>query len=161
MTRAHKLFASALITLLFLGSIVPTLTRVESWPFLAYPMYSRVMRMGHFVTLRIYGIPADPGTQRFYISDPDQTRPFSLQRLTPSLGRLMHESREDSIRAVQFVRDNYATRRRAGLHDGPELAGVGLYGLEWVLDPLARNTAEPRKTTLLLELMDDSGGAEQ
>jgi hypothetical protein len=124
-------------------------------------MYSRVMRMGHFVTVRVYGIPADLARKRFYISDPDQTHPFSLQRLTPSLGRLMHESREDSVRAVQFVRDNYATRRRAGLHDGPELAGVALYGLEWVLDPLARNTAEPWKTTLLLELMDDTRGAER
>jgi hypothetical protein len=156
LTRRQKLLASSLIGFLLLGSLVPTLTRSESWPFLAYPMYSRVMRMGHFVTVRVYGIPKDASDKRFYLSDPAHTHPFSLQRLTPALGHLMRRSREDSVEALRFVRDNYAARRRAGKHDGPELAGVALYGFEWVMDPLARNTDTPYKTTLLLEQLDDT-----
>ncbi len=152
MNHWHKSLASGVVVAVALSILVPTFSRVEMWPFLNYPMYSRVMRMGNFQTLRIYGIPKNPELKRFYIEEPNQTSPFLLQRLTPSLSRLLEKGRDDTAEAVHYVLDNYQRRRKAGLHEGPPLQGIALYAFEFVMDSKARNTEKPYKTILLLQL---------
>jgi hypothetical protein len=143
------------LALLIVGSAFDIIVGREHWPFSHYPMYSEVERDTlTSVKLHLYGVPAGAPGQEIYLMEQPFIQPFDMTRLNTALRRLKRRPAAEPLlrEAVQDVADRYMRLQAAGRHDGPPLAHLRLYRLQWRLDPQLRNLAVPEMRDLVLEV---------
>lgn len=156
-SRRRRWIASLAVAVLVGGSTFDILLTREDWPFSHYPMFASVRGREISVT-RLYGVTADG--EEIPFDDDRYTHPFDLTKTRTSL-RKIHGNAERRDRIDEALRDflrRYETRRVAGRHDGPPLAGIRLYDVHWKLDPWARNAHHPDARELIAEVLDDRAG---
>jgi hypothetical protein len=152
MSVTRRVFLNLVFGGLILGSAYDIGTDQEHWPFSQYPMFSGEWRSPTFTWLRLFGVTADGremalAQNRFIV-------PFDLSRLPKALGRIL-DGRDGSTRVVAAVRDllaRYEQLRVEHRHDGPPLAAMRLYEVEWRIDPDASNVDRPERRTLIAEV---------
>ena len=87
------------------------------------------------------GVPARRGNGEIALLDSDLIAPFDQCRLSTALARTYNNPARRALTNLMLadVLRRYENARRAGKHDGPPLAAVRLYRMQWHLDPGARN----------------------
>jgi hypothetical protein len=133
----------------------------EDWPFSQYPMFSYVEREPRIERLRVMGVPARPGSSEIALLDSDLIAPFDQCRLSTALARTYNNPARRDVTNLMLadILRRYENARRAGKHDGPPLAAVRLYRMQWQLDPHARNVATPDERQPLREVRVQAAGA--
>jgi hypothetical protein len=151
MSPARRTLINTIIVGLLAGSAYDTVTDQEHWPFSQYPMFSGVWRSSTFTWLRLFGVTADgrefPLDQNRYVS------PFDQSRLPKALKRIVDEDGDAGVRvALSDCLARYEALRLDRRHDGPPLAAVRLYELEWKIDPDAANVDRPDRRSFIAEV---------
>lgn len=148
----RRTVVSALLLAFLLGSAYDIVADEEHWPFSQYPMFSGVWHSPTFTWLRLYGVANDG--HEFALDANRYVSPFDQSRL-PKVLRRMLEQRDGTARVRQALGDlaaRYETLRRDGAHDGPRLAQLRLYEVEWTIDSHARNVDHPDRRRLIAEV---------
>jgi hypothetical protein len=163
MTPARKRFLWAFIIALIGAHYVAIAGRLDHWPLSYYGMFAR--RKPPSVTcLVLVGV-----TQRgeeIRLRDRRFWAPFNGPKLAQSLR--IHQ-REDAKRAkagaarapalpaaVESLLAHYESRRKAGEHAGPPLAGLRLYDFTWRIEPSLTNLDRPDHQELVCEYVPGS-----
>jgi len=153
MSIKRRVFLNLVFAFLILGSAYDITTDQEHWPFSQYPMFSGEWRSPTFTWLRLFGVTADG--REIALASNRYIAPFDLSRLPKVIRRMMDE-RDGSRRVATAVRDclaRYDQLRAEHRHDGPPLAAMRLYELEWRIDPDAANVDRPERRTLIAEVV--------
>lgn len=148
----RRVFLNFIFGSLILGSAYDILTDQEHWPFSQYPMFSVEWRSQTFTWLRLFGVTADG--REVALASNRFIEPFDLSRLPKAFRRMLDE-RDGSARVVTAVRDclaRYEELRAQHEHDGPPLAAMRLYEVEWRIDRYVSNVDRPERRTLITEV---------
>jgi len=152
MTPLRRGFLSLVCAGLIAGSLFDIVRDDEHWPFSQYPMFSGVWRSPTFTWLRLFGVTASgdefPLDANRYITPFDQSRlPKALRQVIqdPARAPRLHE-------ALYGILSRYEKLAREGRHDGPALAALRLYELEWTIDAQARNVDRPDRRRFIAEV---------
>ena len=135
------------------GSLYDVLTDQEHWPFSQYPMFSGIWKSQSFTWLRLFGVTAEgrefPLDANRYVAPFDQSRlPKALKRMTE-----MPDGEARVRSALPDLMARYEELRSAGAHDGPPLAALRLYELEWTIDRQAANVDHPDRRRFIAEVV--------
>jgi hypothetical protein len=152
MTQSRKLILSVLFVGFMAGSLFDIITDQEHWPFSQYPMFSGVWRSPTFSWLRLFGVTSDG--REFPLDENRFVSPFDQSRLPKALKQMLQEP-DGPARVRTAVEDclaRYEVLRVSGRHDGPPLAALRLYELEWTIDPDAANVDNPDRKTFIAEV---------
>lgn len=154
--RTAPAMRRAVISILLLGFLAGSAYDIvadqEHWPFSQYPMFSGVWQSPTFSWLRVYGVARDG--REFALDANRYVSPFDQSRLPKALRRML-EQRDGSVRIRRALGDlaiRYETLRREGRHDGPPLARLRLYDVEWTIDRQAANVDRPDRRRLVAEV---------
>ena len=134
------------------GSAYDIVTDQEHWPFSQYPMFSGTWRSPTFTWLRVFGVTPDGGEVE--LDSNAFIAPFDQSRLPKVLRRMLELPDGDArIRtALADLSTRYEQLRQARRHDGPALAAMRLYELEWTIDPNAANVKNPDRRRIIAEV---------
>src|SRR3954452_10300038 len=135
MNPARRAVVNTVLLALLAGSAYDIVTDQEHWPFSQYPMFSGVWRSPTFTWLRLFGVTADG--REFPLDANRFIAPFDQSRLPKALKRIL-EGRDANARVPQALLDclaRYEQLRLQKTHEGPSLAALRLYELEWTIDP--------------------------
>lgn len=152
MTPLRRAFLSLVFVGLIAGSLYDIVRDEEHWPFSQYPMFSGIWRSPTFSWLRLFGV-TDAG-QEFPLDANRYILPFDQSRLHKALRQVV----EDSDRAPRLqealsgMLRRYEELARESRHEGPPLAALRLYGLEWTIHPQAANVDTPDRRRLIAEV---------
>jgi hypothetical protein len=152
MTSYRRAFLSLVFAGLIGGSLYDIVRDEEHWPFSQYPMFSGVWRAPTFTWLRVFGVTA--AGHEFPLDANKYILPFDQSRLPKALRRIV-ASPERAPRlpeALAGIFSRYHELAREGRHDGPPLAALRLYELEWTIDPHAANVDRPDWRRLIAEV---------
>jgi hypothetical protein len=151
-STVRRVFVNLILGGFIAGSAYDIAADQEHWPFSQYPMFSEAWTRPTFEWLRVFGVTADgsefPLDQNRYIA------PFDQSRLPKALRR-MSDFPDSAARLETALRDvltRYESLRVEQIHDGPPLAAVRLYELEWTIDPQASNLDRPDRKTFIAEV---------
>lgn len=152
MTSTRRIFLNLVFLAFIAGSTYDLVTDQEHWPFSQYPMFSDVWRTPTFSWLRLFGVTADG--EEFPLDANAYVKPFDQSRLPKALRRMRDEPDADRrLRiAIADCLARYEVLREEGVHDGPRLAAMRLYELEWTIDPRAANVDSPDRQTFIAEV---------
>jgi hypothetical protein len=152
MHTTRRTFLNLVFGGLILGSAYDIATDQEHWPFSQYPMFSGEWRQQTFTWLRLVGVTQDGG--ELPLASNDYLRPFDLSRLPKALRQMLQEpdGRARVAVAVQDCLRRYEELRANHGHDGPQLAAMRLYEVEWRIEPDGSNVERPDRRTLLTEV---------
>jgi hypothetical protein len=149
MSIRRRAFLNIVFAALIGGSVYDIARDQEHWPFSQYPMFSGVWRASSFTWLRVFAVTDDG--REFALDANRYIWPFDLSRLPKALRQVL-DSPELAPRldeALTGLLWRYHELARAGVHDGPPLAALRLYELEWTIDPAAANIDSPDRRRLL------------
>jgi hypothetical protein len=151
----------AVFTAVFIFIVGPSLCDsvrdTEHWPWSCYPMYSEMETGTKFNDMRLYGVlKRDRQTEFSLFTDERYLQPFDQSRLAEILAVVY--KRPDIDLALKNCLDRYEAMRRAGRHNGPELAGIRVYRVYWTLDPDGKTIEHPDSKVLLGEYMSPAQG---
>jgi hypothetical protein len=152
MSSARRAVVNVAIIALIAGSFYDIVMDREHWPFSQYPMFSGVWRAPSFTWLRLFGVTADG--REFALDENRFIAPFDQSRLPKALKRIL-DGRDGDARVHTALSDclaQYEELRRQRRHDGPQLAALRLYELEWTIDPDAANVDRPDRQTFIAEV---------
>jgi hypothetical protein len=152
MTPHRRAFLSLVFAGLIGGSLYDIVRDEEHWPFSQYPMFSGVWRSPTFKWLRVFGVTA--AGHEFPLDANKYVLPFDQSRLPKALGRIVAspERAPKLSEALAGILARYHELAREGRHDGPPLAVLRLYELEWTIDPQAANLERPDRRRLIAEV---------
>jgi hypothetical protein len=131
-------------------SVIIALVGGEVWPFLDYRMYAEAKLTPEVDWLELVGRTADG--RIFPLDDEQYIVPFTYSELLRALDALDVAGEIDpspARRALRGLLNAYEMQRRAGEHDGPPLAALEVYQVNWMARPGADNYATPASRTLL------------
>jgi hypothetical protein len=152
MSFRRRAFLNLVFAGLILGSLYDIVRDQEHWPFSQYPMFARVWRAPTFTWLRLFGVT--PNGHEFPLDGIQYIQPFDQSRLPKAFRSILNApsraSRLEEALTNCLVR--YDELARAGAHDGPPLAVLRLYELEWVIDRAAANLHRPERRQLIAEV---------
>jgi hypothetical protein len=152
MSMTRRVFLNLVFAFLILGSAYDIATDQEHWPFSQYPMFAGEWRSPTFTWLRLFGVTADG--REIALASNRYIAPFDLSRLPKALRRMMDE--RDGARRIAIAVGDCLTRyeqlRAQHRHDGPPLAAMRLYEVEWRIDARASNVDRPERRTLISEV---------
>jgi hypothetical protein len=134
------------------GSVYDIVRDEEHWPFSQYPMFAVAWKAPTFTWLRVFGV--DTAGREFPLDRNAFIQPFDQSRLPKAFRQIAQ--RPDGRRELQVglsdVLARYDTLRREGVHNGPPVAAMRLYEMEWTIDRAAANVNHPDRRTLLAEV---------
>jgi hypothetical protein len=152
MTPLRRAFLSLVFAGLIGGSLYDIARDEEHWPFSQYPMFAGVWRSPTFTWLRLFGVTASghefPLDSNTFIAPFDQSRlPKALRQVVqnPERAPRLHEALSGMLR-------RYDALAAEGRHQGPPLAALRLYELEWTIHPQAANVDRPDRRQLIAEV---------
>jgi len=152
MNPARRAVVNTVLLALLAGSAYDIVTDQEHWPFSQYPMFSGVWRSPTFTWLRLFGVTEDG--REFPLDANRFIAPFDQSRLPKALRRIL-DGRDGGTRVRAALADclaQYEQLRRQRRHDGPQLAALRLYELEWTIDPEAANVDRPDRRAFVAEV---------
>jgi hypothetical protein len=152
MNATRRTVVNSLLVALIAGSAYDIATDQEHWPFSQYPMFSGVWRSPTFTWLRLFGVTADG--HEFPLDANRFIAPFDQSRLPKALKRIL-DGRDGQARVRIALADcltRYEELRRLRRHEGPQLAALRLYELEWAIDPEAANLDRPERRAFIAEV---------
>jgi len=152
MHTTRRTFLNLVFGGLILGSAYDIATDTEHWPFSQYPMFSGEWRSPTFTWLRLVGVTGDG--RELALASNDYIRPFDLSRLPKALRQMLDQD-DGRARVAIAVKDclrRYEELRADRRHDGPPLAAMRLYEVEWRIDPQAANVDRPDRRRLITEV---------
>jgi hypothetical protein len=152
MNSTRRTIVNVALLALIAGSVYDVAMDQEHWPFSPYPMFSGVWRSSTFTWLRLFGVTADG--REFPLDRNGFIAPFDQSRLPKALKRIL-DGRDGDIRVRTALADclaRYEELRREKRHDGPPLAALRLYELEWTIDPEAANVDRPDHRAFIAEV---------
>ncbi len=152
MSPGRRTVITCMLAGFLLASAYDIVADQEHWPFSQYPMFNGVWRSPTFTWLRLFGVTADG--REFPLDANRFIAPFDQSRLPKALKRMLEEPDGDA-RVHQAVADclaRYEQLRVAKSHEGPRLAALRLYELEWTIDPDGRNVDRPDRRTFIAEV---------
>jgi hypothetical protein len=152
MSPSRRALINIVIVGLLAGSAYDIVTDQEHWPFSQYPMFSGVWRSPTFTWLRLFGVTADG--REFPLDENRYVAPFDQSRLPKALKRIIEERRRpaDVKIALADCLARYEVLRQEARHDGPPLAALRLYELEWTIDPAGANLDHPDRRSFIAEV---------
>lgn len=151
MSVARRTLINTIIVGLLAGSAYDVVTDQEHWPFSQYPMFSGVWRSSTFTWLRLFGVTAD-GSE-FPLDRNQYVSPFDQSRLPKALKQIVDAHGAAGARAaLSDCLARYEALRRDRRHDGPPLAALRLYELEWTIDPDGANVDRPDRRSFIAEV---------
>jgi hypothetical protein len=148
----RRAVVNAVLAALLAGSAYDVATDQEHWPFSQYPMFSGVWRSPTFTWLRLFGVTADG--REFPLDSNRFIAPFDQSRLPKALKRILG-GRDGPARVRTALADclaRYEELRQQKSHEGPPLAALRLYELEWTIDPDAANVDRPDHRVFVAEV---------
>jgi hypothetical protein len=148
----RRVLINALVISVICGSLYDIVTDREHWPFSQYPMFSGVWKSPTFSWLRLFGVT--PDGREFALDANRYVEPFDQSRLPKALKRMTEMPDADArLRtALPDLLARYEELRKADAHEGPPLAAMRLYELEWTIDRHAANVDRPDRRRLLAEV---------
>ena len=152
MNASRRAVVNSLLVALIVGSAYDIATDQEHWPFSQYPMFSGVWRSSTFTWLRLFGVTADG--HEFPLDANRFIAPFDQSRLPKALKRIL-DGRDGRARVQTALADclaRYEELRRQKRHEGPRLAALRLYELEWAIDAEAANLERPERRAFVAEV---------
>src|SRR3954468_5561240 len=152
MNVARRTLVNTVLLALIGGSAYDVVADQEHWPFSQYPMFSGVWRSPTFTWLRLFGVAEDG--REFPLDDNRFVAPFDQSRLPKALRRILDGADGDArVRiALKDCLAQYENLRQQRRHDGPRLAALRLYELEWTIDAEAANVDRPDRRTFVTEV---------
>jgi len=139
------------------GSALDLARDTEHWPWSCYPMYSWPERGTKFDVYRLYGVlKSDRQTEISLYTDERYLQPFDQSRMAEIIAATY--GKPDFDKALWNCLNRYEAMRRAGRHDGPELAGLRAYHVFWTLDPYGKTIEHPDSKQKIAEVMLPEGG---
>jgi hypothetical protein len=152
MTYRRHAFLSLVFAGLMAGSLYDIVRDEEHWPFSQYPMFSGVWRSSTFTWLRLFGVTASG--HEFPLEANRYILPFDQSRLHKALRQIVgHPDRGARLgEALSGMLSRYDELAAEGTHDGPPLAALRLYELEWTIHPEAANVDRPDRRRLIAEV---------
>jgi hypothetical protein len=151
-SRGRLAVIYGLFVLILGGSFLDLIRDTEHWPWSCYPMYSEPERGTTFDDVRLYGVLAsDRTTEISLFTDERYLQPFDQSRIAEILRSVWDRPNFD--KALWNCLNRYDAARKAGEHDGPELAGLRVYHTFWTLDPYGRTIEHPDRKDLLAQIM--------
>jgi hypothetical protein len=134
------------------GSVYAVVTEQQHWPFSQYPIVPAAWQSDGFDWLRVFGV--DPRGREFPLDDNQYIAPFDRSRLPAAFRRIADrpDARQQFAAALADVMSRYEILRRDRKHDGPALAAMRLYQVEWTIDPHAGSGNRAARKTLLAEV---------
>jgi len=151
-SRGRLAVIYGLILFIVGGSFLDLVRDTEHWPWSCYPMYSEPERGTKFDDVRLYGVLAsDRTTEISLFTDERYLQPFDQSRIAEILRVVWDKPGFD--KALWNCLNRYDALRKAGKHDGPELAGLRVYHVFWTLDPYGRTIEHPDSKDKLAEIM--------
>ena len=152
MSSARRVFVNLVVVALIAGSAYDIVTDQEHWPFSQYPMFSGIWREPTFTWLRLFGVT--PDGREFALDENRFIAPFDQSRLPKALKRILERGDGDSQvhTALSDCLARYEELRRQRRHEGPQLAALRLYELEWTIEPDAANLDRPDRQTFIAEV---------
>jgi hypothetical protein len=152
MEPGRRAIVNAVLAALLAGSAYDIATDQEHWPFSQYPMFSGVWRSPTFTWLRLFGVTDDG--REFPLDANRFIAPFDQSRLPKALRRII-DGRDGQARVKTALADclaRYEELRQHKGHEGPKLAALRLYELEWTIDPDAANVGSPDRRVFVAEV---------
>jgi hypothetical protein len=152
MTTPRRAIVNTVLLALIAGSAYDVVMDQEHWPFSQYPMFSGIWRSPTFTWLRLFGVTADG--REFPLDNNRFIAPFDQSRLPKALKRIL-DGRDGKVRVRTALADclaRYEELRRQKHHEGPELAALRLYELEWTIDPDGANVDRPDRRDFIAEV---------
>jgi hypothetical protein len=152
MSLTRRAVVNIALVALIAGSAYDIVTDQEHWPFSQYPMFSGEWRSQRFTWLRLFGVAEDG--HEFPLDANSYIAPFDQSRLPKALKRIL-AGRDGEARVRTALADclaRYEDLRRHQRHDGPRLAALRLYELEWTIDPDAANVERPDRRAFIAEV---------
>jgi hypothetical protein len=152
MSFTRRTVVNIVLVALIAGSAYDIATDQEHWPFSQYPMFSGVWRSPTFTWLRLFGVTADG--REFPLDNNRFIAPFDQSRLPKALRRIL-DGRDGEARVRTALADclaRYEELRRQKRHEGPQLAALRLYEVEWTIEPDAANVDRPDHRAFVAEV---------
>jgi hypothetical protein len=152
MGPSRRMFLNLIFAGFIVGSVYDIVRNQEHWPFSQYPMFNDVWRSPTFKLMRLFGVTADG--REFPLYENRYVAPFDQSRLPKALKQIVGrpEGRSAVRVAIADCLVRYGELREQGSHDGPPLAAMRLYELEWRIDPAAANVDRPERRLLVAEV---------
>jgi hypothetical protein len=163
MSPARKRIILTVICLLLGAHYVAIAGRLDHWPLSYYGMFAR-RKPPSVTSLVLVGVTSEG--EELCLRDRQFWAPFNGPKLAQSLR--IHQradaKRADDARphvptlpaAVESLLSHYESRRAAGQHRGPPLAGLRLYDFTWRIDPALANLDSPDRQELVCEHFPES-----
>lgn len=152
MSRGRLLAFTGVFAIIAGPSFLDAVRDTEHWPWSCYPMYSEMERGTKFDDLRIYGVlKSDRQTEISLFTDERYLQPFDQSRMAEILAKTYWSP--DFDKGLWNCLSRYEAMRRAGRHDGPELAGIRVYHVYWTLDPYGKTIEHPDSKVKMAEVM--------
>lgn len=152
MSPGRRTVVNLVLIALIAGSAYDIVLDQEHWPFSQYPMFSGVWRSPSFTWLRLFGVTADG--REFPLDANRFIAPFDQSRLPKALRRIL-DGRDPDTQVRQALAEclvRYEELRLQDRHEGPRLAALRLYELEWTIDPEAANIDRPDRRSFIAEV---------
>ncbi len=153
MRRGRVLLVYAMLAVLLTGSARDILSDEEHWPFSPYPMFSAVERSRTLRSLRLFAVTPGAETRELPLLAYEHLQPMDQCRVSTALSwmRRRPDGEQRMKDAARSAFERYEALRHAGKHDGPAIAAVRVYLLQWDLTRWADNVDRPKRRELVAE----------
>lgn len=158
MTAGRRRLIIALIAVLLGAHYAAIAFKLEHWPLSHYGMFARP-KPSTVTAFVLTGVT--PGGEEVRLHRDEYWRPHRVHKLAYSLRTIQgHDARRTKSApqsaplmpsTVKSLLAHYETRRHAGEHEGPPLAGLRLYSVQWQIDPELSNLNVPDRRELVCE----------
>lgn len=148
----RRVFINLILVGFIAGSVYDIVMDQEHWPFSQYPMFSVTWTSPSFSWHRVFGVTSDG--REFPLDANRFVTPFDQSRLPKAFRHMLARptAEADTRAALTDVMARYEILRLDARHDGPPVAAMRLYEVEWTIDPQAANVDRPDRRRLLAEV---------
>ncbi len=160
MSPERKRFVLGVICVVLGAHYVAIVARLDHWPLSNYAMFAR-RREASVSSLVLMGVTAQGDEVR--LQSNNYWQPYKSTKLAFCLREAKNQDARRARSAVgsppeptlptavKSLLAHYESRRQAGQHRGPPLAGLRLYDVTWRIEPTLGNLDRPDRQELLCE----------
>jgi hypothetical protein len=152
MTPARKWFVHAVIAVVILGHAYVIVRKRELWPFSCYPMFT-ALNTPKVLDFKMVGLSGEGKTEIPLLQS--YTPGLAVDRAARLLRKYAATKDADPVQLEKMASaylNEYERRRTAKLHNGPPIAGLRVYEINYHIEPRAANRGQPDEVKLLAEV---------
>jgi len=127
----RQYIANLLIISVFVIQVFEILYDRDDWPFSSYFMYSKPYNYSSLNYAKVYGVKKDQ--TEILLESKSQIYPFNTNILRDSIRKIL-EGEQGDTNLKLGLKDIYQRYSRRRNNQDPEIVGVRVYNMSWIVD---------------------------